>query len=841
MHRIGQRVLKRNPWACYHPVGMQRVFLAAVLLECGIAWAQQPASVLPADPLPCFAISGPQGSSFNLSIVSVTGQSFSSALHLQSSSSVNAYDIVIHCTQTQAVQTGDVMLATFWMRTTSSAQNGVGYTTLVAENRTTYNKSAQRTASAGTDWKRVDVPFSMVETYSAGGLSVGFWLAYGTQEIEIGGLSLMDYGQGYPIQTLPGFYYEGHEPDAAWRAAAAGRIESIRKADIAVVVHDGNGNPVPSAPVHLKMKRHAFGFGSAVEYTSLTTNSTYQNAVRANFNMAVPENELKWPNWEPNPAPATNMINWLLQNGITKVRGHNLIWPDQSHLPADVVTMLFQANQAALRTRIYSHIAQIVNQYKRQLFEWDVLNEPISSHDVQDLLGNAEMAVWFQKARETDPAAKLFVNDYNVVEDGGYNIPRQDLYYQIIQTILNNGGPLDGIGMQSHFSTGALTPPTRVLEVLDRFAQFGKDIEVTEFDVNITDEQLQADYTRDFLTACFSHPSMKNFMMWGFWQADHWRPNAAMFRTDWSTKPNYDVWRNLVYGQWWTDVQGTAGPDGVYRTRGFLGDYDVDVTVNGQTQTLPLTVVTGQPNYVQAGKQNAGNLAAVTNAASYATGVVAPGEIVSFWGSGFGPSTIANANFENGGWASVAGDTRVLFDGVPAPMIFSVSGQLGVIVPYGVSGTTNVQVEYLGTRTNVLAVPVAAAAPGIFCYLEGGGKGQAVAVNYYRDGTSAFNKDRAATRDSIVSFYITGEGRTTPAVVEGRLPGAPYPRPVQPITITFGGRESTCQNNFVGLVYAGVTQINACVPADAPVGPGVPLVVTIGGVPSLSDVTVRIE
>jgi uncharacterized protein (TIGR03437 family) len=189
----------------------------------------------------------------------------------------------------------------------------------------------------------------------------------------------------------------------------------------------------------------------------------------------------------------------------------------------------------------------------------------------------------------------------------------------------------------------------------------------------------------------------------------------------------------------------------------------------------------------------------------------------------------------------VAGDTRVLFDGVPAPMIFSVSGQLGVIVPYGVSGTTNVQVEYLGTRTNVLAVPVAAAAPGIFCYLEGGGKGQAVAVNYYRDGTSAFNKDRAATRDSIVSFYITGEGRTTPAVVEGRLPGAPYPRPVQPITITFGGRESTCQNNFVGLVYAGVTQINACVPADAPVGPGVPLVVTIGGVPSLSDVTVRIE
>lgn len=831
---------------------MRRVILPALLLTCGIASAQQPAPVLPADPLPCFAIGGPAGSTFSLSIVSVTDQSFSSALHLASSSSANAYDIGIHCTNTRAVQTGDVMLATFWMRTTSSAQNGVGYTTLVAENRTTYNKSVQRTASAGPDWKKVEVPFSMVETYGAGGLSVGFWLAYGTQEIEIGGLSLVNYGQGYPIQTLPGYSYEGHEPDAAWRAAAAERIERIRKADIAVVVHDGDGNPVPNAPVHLKMKRHAFGFGSAVGAGPLLTNSTYQNALLANFNMAVPGNELKWPYWEPNQKRATDMIDWLRQNAITNVRGHNLIWPDPGsstdrHLPADVISMLNQpvVDQTALRTRINDHIAEIVGAYRGELPEWDVVNEPISSHAVQDVLGDAEMAVWFQKAREADPAARLFVNDYNIVANGGYDIPRQDRYYQIIQTILDNGGPLDGIGLQSHFQSNALTPPTRVLELLDRYAQFGKEIEITEFDVNITDEQLQADYTRDFLTACFSHPSIKNFMMWGFWQGDHWRPNAAMFRTDWSTKLNYDVWRNLVYGEWWTDVQGTTGPDGVYRVRGFLGDYDVDVTVNGQTQTLPLTVASGQPNYALAGKQNAGNITAVTNVASYAPEVVAPGEMVSIWGAAFGPSALAYANFENGGWARVAGDTRVLFDGVPAPMIFSFSGppsQLGVIVPYGASGTTNIQVEYLGTRTNTLEVPVAPAVPGVFCSdLTAAGRGQAVAVNYYKDGTSAFNKDKPATRDSIVSFYITGEGPTIPAVVEGMLPGAPWPRPMQPMTITFGTAESTCSENFVGMVYAGVTQINACVPPDAPVGPAVPLVVKIGDRSSPSGVTVRIE
>ncbi|MGA2327764.1 MAG: endo-1,4-beta-xylanase [Bryobacteraceae bacterium] len=822
---------------------MQRILPAAAMLACGIAWAQLPVSVLPDNPLPCFSIGGPSGSSFSLSIVSVEGQSFSSALHLKSSSSTNAWDIGIHCANTQASQRGDVILASFWMRTTSSARNGVGYTTLVVENKTTYTKSGQRTASAGADWKKVEVPFSMAETYSAGAMWVGFWLAYGTQEIEIGGLSLMNYGQNYPIQSLPGYYYEGHEADAAWRAPAAERIERLRKADIAVVVHDGSGNPVENATVHLKMKRHAFGFGSAVSYTSVTQRPQYQSALLANFNMAVPGNELKWPNWEPNHVPATAMIDWLRQNGIPNVRGHNLIWPDQSHLPADVIGMLLNppVNQAALRTRINNHIAGIVNFYKGELPEWDVVNEPVSSHDVQDVLGNAEMAVWFQKAREADPAAKLFVNEYNIVENGGYDLTRQDTFYQIVQTILDNGGPLDGIGMQSHFQTDALTPPPRVLEVLDRFALFGKDIEITEFDVNITDEQLQADYTRDFLTASFSHPSIKNFMMWGFWEGDHWRPNAAMFRNDWSTKLNYDVWRNLVYGQWWTDVEGDTGHDGVYRARGFLGDYDVQVTVNGQTQTLPLTVSGGQTNYALVGQQVAGNITAVTNVASYASGVVAPGEMVSIWGSGFGPSSIAYATFENGGWARVAGDTRVLFDGAPAPMIFSVSGQLGVIVPYSVSGTTNIQVEYLGTRTGALAVPVAAAVPGIFCSdLTAGGKGQAVAVNYYKDGTSAFNWDKPATEDSIVSFYITGEGATTPAVVEGKLPGSPWPRPVQPMTITFGGVESTCTDNFVGMVYAGVTQINACVPANAPSGV-VPLVVTIGGVSSRSDVTVRIE
>lgn len=781
----------------------------------------------------------------NLWTADVTGQPFARALHIRGSNSANAWDIRARCFNTQAAKRGDVLLATFWMRTTSSTEGAAGYATFVIENnKSPYTKSVQRTASAGAAWKKIDIPFTMAEDYPAGsssgsdGYNLSFWVTFDPQEVEIGGLSLVDYGQSYPIQNLPGWPYEGHEPDAPWRAAAAARIEKIRKADLAVVVKDDAGQPVPGAASRVKMKRHAFGFGTAVAFTPLTGTAAYQDALLANFNKAVFENETKWPNWEANRSQATTMLDWMRQHGLTDVRGHNLIWPDRSHLPADVAAMLSPPNPDALRSRIYNHIAEIVAAYQGKLTEWDVVNEPVSSADVQAVLGDPEMAAWFQKARQADPAARLYVNEYNIVEEGGYDLARINRYFNIVRTILDSGGPLDGIGIQGHFRTG-LTPPARVLEVLDRFGQFGKELEFTEFDVDVADEQVQADYTRDFLTAVFSHPSVKSFLMWGFWEGAHWRPRAAMFRRDWTTKPNYDVWRDLVFNQWWTDVQGATAADGVFRARGFLGDYDVEVTLNGQKQTIPSTVAGGQPNYVLVGRQVAGSVTAagVVNAASFVRGPVAPGEIVAIFGTGFGSTDLVLAAYDNGQLASFVADTRVFFDGVQAPLIYSLSGQVSAIVPYPVSGTTNLQIEYQGTKTNVAAVPVASAAPGIFCYQDG--KGQAVAVNYV-SGNVTFNKDQSLPKGAILSFYITGEGQTTPAGVDGRFP-ASNPKPAQPVKITFGGVESTCPDNWIGLVYAGVTQINACVPANAPSGAAVPLEVTIGDVPSQPGVTVRIQ
>jgi uncharacterized protein (TIGR03437 family) len=231
--------------------------------------------------------------------------------------------------------------------------------------------------------------------------------------------------------------------------------------------------------------------------------------------------------------------------------------------------------------------------------------------------------------------------------------------------------------------------------------------------------------------------------------------------------------------------------------------------------------------------------AGLVNAASYASGV-APGELVAVFGTGFGVSPIAVATYQTDGYLPVeVGSTRVYFDGVAAPMIYSYDGQVSAVAPYEISEATEVQVEYQGVRSQPVAIPVSASLPGIYCY--SGGTGQAVAINIDSGGAGSFNQDQPAASGTYISFFITGEGLLSVPWADGMLPTGPsFPSPAGAVSVTFGGVVSNCSYNFVGLVYAGVTQVNACVPAGAPAGDAVPLQVSVGGVPSQPGVTVRI-
>jgi GH35 family endo-1,4-beta-xylanase len=573
------------------------------------------AALLPADSAAAFKLSGNAGEFAKMSTASVSGQPFKSALRIEvARKPQRSGDVQIAAPVDAAVASGDVLLVSFWMRS-----GAAGEATLDAGFRTVPGAPAapgargvagapgaaggrgrgmfggqpalSAPAVAGTVWKKVQFPFALTRAYNKGEAEVYFTLGLREQTVEIGGVSLVNYGTSKKVADLPftKLGYAGSEPGAPWRKAAEARIEQIRKGDLTVVVNDQAGKPVRGAQVAVRMKKHAFLFGTAVSGAAFSSGrmsaedlAQYKRQITELFNFSVMENETKWPQWANEAShPATlAVIDWLRENGV-QVRGHNLVWPSWNNTNVKAAQDA-KGDPAALAKVIIDHIAETTTALSGRLVDWDVINETFTNHDFMDILGRQAMVDWFKAARAGDPAAKLYINDFNILE--GEDTAHQDDYVATIQYLIDQGAPIDGIGLQSHFPA-RVTPMDELVKRLERFAAFGKELEITEFDIDTPDEATQADYTRDFMTAAFSQPSVKAFVMWGFWEGSHWRPRGAMLRRDWSPKPNGEVFKDLVFKRWWTNADGKTGAQGTYATRGFLGDYEIEVKAGGKSKT----------------------------------------------------------------------------------------------------------------------------------------------------------------------------------------------------------------------------------------------------------------
>jgi uncharacterized protein (TIGR03437 family) len=221
----------------------------------------------------------------------------------------------------------------------------------------------------------------------------------------------------------------------------------------------------------------------------------------------------------------------------------------------------------------------------------------------------------------------------------------------------------------------------------------------------------------------------------------------------------------------------------------------------------------------------------IVSAADYRGGAVAPSEIVVLYPGHAGPPEMIPWALDAAHMSQYSvdslGGTRVLFDGKAAPIVYAKSGQICAIVPYAVSGkrSTEVVVEYEGRRSSPVDVPVVASIPALFT-LDASGSGQAAMLNE----TGCCNSLRnPAMRGTVVSLYATGDGSP--------LPGAKGLAGPLPVKVTVGGIPA--QVVWTGNV--GVLQVNVRIPANAPVGDAVPLVLTIGNAHSTSDVTMAIR
>lgn len=475
-----------------------------------------------------------------------------------------------------AVRAGDTLVARLWAR---SPTPGAEVELVFEEAGGGYRKSVVYPLALDAEWRLLEVPFRAAADHSARGARAAVRLGLRAQELELGRLIVEGAGSRGP-ETLPRapVSYEGREAGAAWRAQAEERIERLRRASLKVRVVDEAGQPVSGARVKLDLRRHEFLFGAAVNERFLESGRgedlrRYRETVEDLFNGATLENAAKWNNWERGGSrQASAAASWLKGKGL-RVRGHPLIWPSSGRVPPEVAAL--KGRPKELEAAVLRRVAEATGRLRGSVDEWDVVNEPCAD---ADLLAPGAVERWLRAARAADPGARLYLNDFGVLETSEELSAQAECYLGLSRSVRAADAPLDGLGLQAHFGW-RLTPPARVVARLDRFGSL--PLIVSEVSIPVYDRALQADYLRDLMIAAFSHPAVEGFVLWGFWEGVH-GDEEALFARDWTPSPAASAWVGLVHGRWASHERLATDADGRARAEVFRGEYRLEAEHRGR-------------------------------------------------------------------------------------------------------------------------------------------------------------------------------------------------------------------------------------------------------------------
>ncbi|KAJ3123154.1 hypothetical protein HK098_002153 [Nowakowskiella sp. JEL0407] len=302
--------------------------------------------------------------------------------------------------------------------------------------------------------------------------------------------------------------------------------------------------------------------GTALDPNRLNVTS-YEYLARNEFDSIVPENALKWESTEKERGKfsfedADKVINFAKKSGCENIRGHTFVW--HSQLAPWVSAGNFSSSE--LSSILKKHISVVGGRYKGVITEWDVLNEIIS-----DDAGKFRETIWyktigvegymnaFRWAHATDPDAKLYMNDYNI---DGINV-KSDAYFDLAVYMLAKSVPVHAIGLQAHLVVGSL--PTDIKENIQRFANLGLDISITELDIRMnlpaTPDKLaqQAKDVKTVVDACRAVPRCRGVTNWGIDDGSSWVPGVfagegspLLFDEKYQPKPSYYAFAEALKG-----------------------------------------------------------------------------------------------------------------------------------------------------------------------------------------------------------------------------------------------------------------------------------------------------
>ncbi|MBK1877657.1 endo-1,4-beta-xylanase [Pelagicoccus mobilis] len=503
---------------------------------------------------------------------------------LQESS--NAWDVLVHSDSNPgSLQKGDWVLASFWARASHYSDSSL-LTGYIERTNPSWVGIASLGGTAVGEWRRFIGAGQVEDDYEAGSVKLSLHLANGIQSIDIAGVSMIQLNDQVDPDRLPGskISYAGMALDAPWRETAQQMIEQHRKGQMRFKLVDLAGKPLSGANVRIEQVNHAYEFGTFFSTLLLEEGEggdRYRQWLKDNFNHATAP--IYWADWGwADPVKREEykqMAAWLQEQGIP-TRGHVLLYPGWKFAPQELRDL--SGDPEAFQARIIQHFEEIVPIMKAYgIREYDVTNELRQLTEVTGIVGLKGVVEWFHKVRELDPEAILYINENTILSDGASNAAAQDHYFDTIQTLLDMGAPIDGIGMQGHF-TEAVTEPERIWEVLDRFSVYDLPIRVTEYDLTTRDEEGQARYDTDFYTAIFAHPSTVGLTRWGYFEPEMWRPLGAIVGEDGSYKANGLAQRELLFESWNTQEELIASEAGTIQLDAFYGDYRLLVEWKGE-------------------------------------------------------------------------------------------------------------------------------------------------------------------------------------------------------------------------------------------------------------------
>jgi GH35 family endo-1,4-beta-xylanase len=268
------------------------------------------------------------------------------------------------------------------------------------------------------------------------------------------------------------------------------------------------------------------------------------------FNMMVAENEMKMDALQPSQGQfsfgsADQLVSFAQKNNMA-VRGHCLVWHMQqpTWLSSDGKKNDKGWTRQQALDLMKRHITTVMTHYRGKVTEWDVVNECLDDDQAivrtnpegyklrptvwQLAIGDDYIDSAFVYARQADPDAVLYLNDYDVEQQGK---AKTTAFYNLAMHLRKQNIPIDGVGLQCHFSVGDVDS-VKLDQNIRHFGDAGLKCAITELDMGIAstsadDLQEQARNYRVVTDVVLNNDNCQNMVIWGIKDNDSWRQASS--------------------------------------------------------------------------------------------------------------------------------------------------------------------------------------------------------------------------------------------------------------------------------------------------------------------------